>query len=253
MRPSSGGSTRTSKGPRTNLAARPPLLVYGVGGVGKSTLIAQFLLDLAERADPTAWAYLDLDRPSLSSYDPLALLTDVVRQVGAQLPQVRRFLDYSGSEARGGALGSGLEGVDSESWRELAVRVADAVNEACDGRLVVVLDTYEELQRADRVPAGERGRRSRCTVMFSILSDYTDRFRLVVGGRAPASDFVSRRRRSRPAPARRGLPGRRPRTRCCSISMTGRWSVCQATSDGAAHPRRRTRRRGRGPPWAGRR
>ena len=176
--------------PHLNLAARPPLLVYGVGGVGKSTLIAQFLLDLAERADPTAWAYLDLDRPSLSSYGPLALLTDVVRQVGAQFPQVRRFLDYSGSEASEKALGSGLEGVDSESWRELANQVAGAVNQACDGRLVVVLDTYEELQRAD-LSARTRGTGESLYLMFSILSDYTDRFRFVVGGRAPALTFVS--------------------------------------------------------------
>jgi hypothetical protein len=175
---------------RANLAARPPLLVYGVGGVGKSTLIAQFLLELAGRPDPVAWAYLDLDRPSLSSYNPLVLLTDLIRQVGAQHPQIRRFLDYRGSEAFEGSHGVGLEGADFESWRALAPRVANAVNDSSEGRLVVVLDTYEELQRAD-LTGGTRSAGERLYGMFAILADYTDRFRLVVSGRAPALTFVA--------------------------------------------------------------
>jgi hypothetical protein len=178
--------------PDQRLTDRPPLLVYGVGGVGKSTLIAQFLLDLADRSETTAWAYLDLDRPSLSSYEPLTLLTDVIRQIGAQLPQIRRFLDYSGAEAAEKALGSGIEGADYQSLREAAVRVANAANDACGGRLVVVLDTYEELQRAQQEPGGRgsRGRSATLFTLFDILSDYTSMFRLVVSGRAPASDFI---------------------------------------------------------------
>jgi KaiC/GvpD/RAD55 family RecA-like ATPase len=172
------------------LTDRPPLLVYGVGGVGKSTLIARFLLDLAERSDPVAWAYLDLDRPSLSSYDPLALLTDVIRQVGAQFPLIRRFLDYSGSEAAEQALGSGLEGTNYASLREVAVRVANAANNVAGGRLIIVLDTYEELQRAELID-DKRGTSVSLYRMFDILSDYADGFRLVVSGRAPALTFVS--------------------------------------------------------------
>lgn len=173
-----------------NLAARPPLLVYGVGGVGKSTLIAQFLLDVAHRPDPVAWAYLDLDRPSLASYDPLVLLTDLIRQVGAQHPEIRRFLDYGGSEAYEGSHGVGLEGTDFESWRALAAQVAKAVNDSCAGRLVVVLDTYEELQRAD-LTGSTYGAGEQLYGLFAILADYTDRFRLVISGRAPALTFVA--------------------------------------------------------------
>jgi cellulose synthase operon protein C len=176
--------------PHLNFTDLPPLLVYGVGGVGKSTLIAQFLLDLADRPDPVAWAYLDLDRPSLSSYDPLVLLKDLIRQVGAQFSEIRRFLDYSGSEASEASLGHGLEGVDYESWRELAPRVAGAVNDSCGGRLVVVLDTYEELQRAE-LTGGTRSAGESLYGMFATLADYTHRFRLVVSGRAPALTFVA--------------------------------------------------------------
>jgi hypothetical protein len=176
--------------PHQNLARRPPLLVYGIGGVGKSTLIAQFLLNLASRPDPVAWAYLDLDRPTLASYDPLVLLIDLIRQVGAQFPTVRRFLDFSGVDAEEAALGSGLDEADSESWRDLAPRVAGAVNDACGGRLVVILDTYEELQRAELSGRTIRASESLYS-MLATLSDYTDRFRLVVSGRAPAHTFVA--------------------------------------------------------------
>lgn len=40
-------------GPHVSLIDHPALLVYGIGGVGKSTLVAQFVLDLAERTDAT--------------------------------------------------------------------------------------------------------------------------------------------------------------------------------------------------------
>ena len=179
--------------PHLNFSSNPPLLLYGVGGVGKSTLTARFLLDLAERDEtdePTAWAYLDLDRPTLATYEPLALLADIVRQVGAELPQVRRYLDYAGAEADEGSLGEGLESLGSDRLRETVQRLAEATNNGCGGRLVVVLDTYEELQRAD-ISGRRSGAGNLLYSMFFLLSDYVDRFRLVVSGRAPALTFVS--------------------------------------------------------------
>jgi hypothetical protein len=173
-----------------NLLGYPALLLYGIGGVGKSTLVAQFLLELADRTEPVAWAYLDLDRPSLSTYDPLILLADVIRQVGAQFPRTRRFLDLAGLEGREAESGSGLESEDFESWREVVPRLADAINKECGGRLVVVIDTFEELQREE-----ERRPDTRLSDllyrMLTMLSDYTERFRLVVAGRAPALVFLS--------------------------------------------------------------
>lgn len=176
--------------PDQTLLDRPPLLVYGVGGVGKSTLTAQFLLELAERAEPTAWAYLDLDRPTLASYEPLPLLNDVIRQVGAQFPEMRRFLDYSAYEATEKALGSGVDDESDSGVREAVRRLARAVYGACEGRLVVVLDTFEELQRAE-VVARRSGASTPLYGMFLALSRAARSFRLVVSGRAPALTFVS--------------------------------------------------------------
>src|SRR5439155_19121056 len=50
-----------------NLTARGPLVVWGPGGVGKSTLIAKFILEhgrlVGELSLP--FAYLDFDQPAL--------------------------------------------------------------------------------------------------------------------------------------------------------------------------------------------
>ncbi|MDT0353915.1 AAA family ATPase [Pseudonocardia charpentierae] len=172
------------------LADRPALLVYGIGGVGKSTLVAQFVLDLTARADPSAWAYLDLDRPTLSSFDPLALVVDVARQVSAQFPAAKRYLDLTGAEGAEAAGGGGLESEYTESWRGVIPPLATALHTVCEGRLVVIVDTYEELQREEE-RRGEGRIGEQVYRMFSALSAEISEFRLVVSGRAPALTFVA--------------------------------------------------------------
>lgn len=180
--------------PYTNLIQHPALLVYGVGGVGKSTLVAQFVLDVIDESArrPTGWAYLDLDRPSLSGYQPLELLADINRQVSAQFPQTRRYLDLNSSEAFESSSGYGLDVEGIESWRTLVGILARTVNAVCDGRLVVIVDTFEELQRAEARRGGHRIS-EQLYRMFAELSDQLAHFRLVVCGRAPAATFLSTR------------------------------------------------------------
>ncbi len=167
-----------------SLLELPPQLVYGIGGVGKSTLVAQFVLDLAADQHQTAWVYLDLDRPTLSSYDPATILTDIIRQVGTQIPQAQRYLARSGSTVSESSHGFGIDSEYRESWRAVLPQLASAVNSLRDGRLLVILDTFEELQRA------ENSQDVALFDMFLALSVQTDRFRLVVSGRAPAAPFI---------------------------------------------------------------
>jgi hypothetical protein len=57
------------------------------GGLGKSTLMAKFVLDHACSWDsPFPFAYLDFDRPSLRPNDHHAILLEVARQVTLQTP-----------------------------------------------------------------------------------------------------------------------------------------------------------------------
>ena len=71
-----------------------PFLLYGIGGIGKSTLVAQFILEhaavIGERGFP--FVYLDFDRSVLDPMNGLTLLADSARQLEAQFPQAAESL-----------------------------------------------------------------------------------------------------------------------------------------------------------------
>jgi tetratricopeptide (TPR) repeat protein len=171
-----------------SLADDPPMLVHGIGGIGKSTLIARFVLDLAEAesapGQQTAWAYLDFDRPTLSALDPAVLLRDVSRQIAAQFPGFRSVLQDQQAVEQSRFLGSGLEADTSAWYREAAFDLASALRGLRVERLVVVLDTFEEAER--------RGQQATDPVfgLFAALASAVPRFKLVVSGRGPARAFA---------------------------------------------------------------
>ena len=78
-----------------NLREKPPLMIYGPGGVGKSTLVSKFILDHAtlDRSRRFPYAYIDFDRPGLLAEEPVTLLVEAVRQLGVQYPDVRQYCD----------------------------------------------------------------------------------------------------------------------------------------------------------------
>jgi AAA ATPase domain/Effector-associated domain 1 len=169
-----------------SLVDLPALQIYGIGGVGKSTLLAQFVLDLAESSSSQgyAWAYVDLDRPTLSSYHPQIVLADVIRQVGTQFPDARRYLEGTTRDLSLATRGQGVESRHSEAWRYSLHELARAVTDVASGRLVVILDTFEELQRE-----GEDSE-SLLFDMFRTLSEQLEQFRLIISGRAPVTTFL---------------------------------------------------------------
>ena len=173
---------------RGSLVDDPPMLVYGIGGVGKSTLIARFVLDLVDEQDPgapTAWAYLDLDRPTLSSYEPATLLRDISRQVAAQFPWFRPVLKDRQTAETHRSVGAGLESMETTtSYRDAALDLASAIGPLKADRFVVVLDTFEELERRGG-PVTDQ-----IFEMFATLAAAVPQFKLVVSGRAPARAFA---------------------------------------------------------------
>ncbi|MGO7301409.1 hypothetical protein ACC718_32910 [Rhizobium ruizarguesonis] len=73
---------------RAALGARP-MIIWGIGGVGKTTLIAKFALEHAEAARSRyPFAYLDFDRATISARRPELLLAEMCSQVGAQFPEL---------------------------------------------------------------------------------------------------------------------------------------------------------------------
>jgi Effector-associated domain 1/NB-ARC domain len=179
---------RTSSAP-PSLTENPPMVVYGIGGIGKSTLVARFVMDLHEVFDQDesgAWAYVDLDRPTLASGDPMVVVTDIIEQVSAQFPTksrlLRRLLDVATMRSKG----SGLEVADFiGSPGARAEQLAEALRAIKVGSLVVVIDTFEGLERRNPERATE------LRDLFATLAATLPAFRLVVSGRGPARIFVS--------------------------------------------------------------
>ena len=64
------------------ISGRAPFVIWGVGGVGKTTLISKFMLEHAEAAvGHYPFAYLDFDRNTISARRPSGLLMEMCLQV----------------------------------------------------------------------------------------------------------------------------------------------------------------------------
>ena len=176
----------------------PALVVHGIGGMGKSTLIARFVQDVLKdaasgNANIGAWAYLDFDRATLTPTRhgrrprPMLVIDDLVRQVGAQRPELRAVLEASGYFEEQQSLAQGLESRGfHEDYDGSAFWLASTMRYALEDRpLAVILDTFEEVERTGP-DAGEELFR-----LFDRFSSVIPNLRLVVSGRAPAAPFLN--------------------------------------------------------------
>jgi hypothetical protein len=144
-----------------DLQQQPPLLIVGVGGVGKSTLVSRFILEHARALEihRFPFAYLDFDRPEINPSEPLTLLIEAVRQLGIEYPQARMQCDSLGRAWAENAAGSHrtIE-AQSKSLRTttsanqaLSIAIADFASMvttlgAKGSPVLFVLDTFEEVQ-----------------------------------------------------------------------------------------------------------
>ncbi|MFE1548033.1 trypsin-like peptidase domain-containing protein [Streptomyces sp. NPDC058718] len=193
--------------------AEPPVLIHGVGGIGKSMLLARFLVDALTTA-PTRipFAYLDFERPTLSIHEPATVIAEMARQLGIQHPGHRAAFDALADECeRTAAVQRGERNELEEMYQlsttratigrdysadfharasareqELARRIAALVAEAVrppPGEqappLLIVMDSFEEAQyRGSPVIA-------RMWAIWTALRAAYSRLRFVVAGRAP--------------------------------------------------------------------
>uniref|UniRef100_A0AAU2JVZ4 KAP family NTPase n=1 Tax=Streptomyces sp. NBC_00049 TaxID=2903617 RepID=A0AAU2JVZ4_9ACTN len=187
-----------------------PVLVHGVGGIGKSTLLAKFLLDgLRDFPARFPFAYVDFEHPTLSVHEPATLIAEMARQLGIQFPahragfdalareceetagihraeegSVDRLFELSTTRATRGRLSmSGVHAVAASRETDLAVRLATLVVDAVglpaaqQPPLVIVIDSFEEAQYRGSPELG------RMWGVWSALQKVHPRLRTVVAGR----------------------------------------------------------------------
>jgi hypothetical protein len=151
----------------TSLEDKPPLVIHGPGGIGKSTLLAKFVVSQADvhRERRFPFAYLTFDRADLVPGRPLSLLAEAIHQLGLffpvvaqpalELEQVVRSTVNSrtsvGDERRSVMKASRrFRDATSRDQQALLKRYGTLVDEATDGRELPnlwILDTLEQAQR----------------------------------------------------------------------------------------------------------
>ncbi|WP_267243425.1 ATP-binding protein [Streptomyces sp. PR69] len=189
-------------------APSPPLVIHGPGGVGKSTLLAAFLLDSLRSTPGFPFAYIDFERPTLSVHEPVTIIAESARQLGIQYPAFRDAFDALEEECRRTARsqrarqervvqlrrlattrpGPGrrsseqfqLAAIEEES--ELVTRTAELLRRAvapADPPFLLVMDSFEEAQYRASPALG------RMWAVFGALRQAYPRLRVIASGRAP--------------------------------------------------------------------
>lgn len=171
--------------------ATPALSISGPGGVGKSALVARFMLEHS-RVPPDAripFAYLDFDRSGLSVSEPGTLLSEMLNQLDLQFEregyfrELREFfVEKMGTGVRQGNTKPG--DYDSQVFSVIADLVGLIEKFLGPRPFVIVLDTFEEVQY--------RGENS-AFPLWEILDRMQHArpfLRVVVSGRAPVTSLI---------------------------------------------------------------
>jgi cellulose synthase operon protein C len=140
---------------REAFRGRPPLVIHGPGGAGKSTLIAKFILDHAgpDHTQPMPFVLLDFDRSTLDPVRPDALLTEVANQVRTQFPELAEasalVTDMSGASLAGADLADYTK-TDFDAFaiaRRGLIALLNEVAARSNRNILFVIDTFEIVQR----------------------------------------------------------------------------------------------------------
>ena len=170
------------------LAHRGPLLLHGFGGVGKSALLARYLLTVAETDPRGVVCYLSLEHSGLDFDRPASLVAAIARQLRAQLdPSGQRRVDEVIGDSQD-LVRTGDEFAKSSSRsvspRRTRARLLDLLTTLnatlTTSRCVIALDTLESVQR--RGPTA-------LSIVDDVVRSLSRAATVVLAGRAPAPDL----------------------------------------------------------------
>ncbi|WP_316846517.1 hypothetical protein [Pedobacter psychrodurus] len=168
---------------RLNWKKRPPLMVTGLGGIGKSTLIGKFIIDHLDYQGkgPLPFVYLDFDRPGLSLSNVMLLVAESLSQLKVQFPTLGSIFDEIIGTLKTNYLSRDKIANNSRSIDQ--IDLLETINSRYDLDLkipvLIVFDSFEEIQA--------RASGAELRVFFSFLSQlntYMPRIRYVFVGRA---------------------------------------------------------------------
>ena len=134
-------------------AVMPALSISGPGGVGKSALVARFMLEHS-RVVPDArllFAYLDFDRSVLSITEPETLLAEMLYQLDLQFQGEGYFRELRDSFTQQMASVRGGKTAEiSDNYSRVTTVITELMKLIEDSLgprpFVIVLDTFEEVQ-----------------------------------------------------------------------------------------------------------
>lgn len=156
-----------------NNANTGPMLITGIGGMGKSALVGYFVNNLP--AD-TLLLWLDFDRPDLAPDDAVSVLNAIAKQATIQLKNFES------------------PGIDEDTWKdgakELGVRLANATKNTPSP--IMILDGFEVAQHTKEY-------HEIWQVLEVILAE-TPRLKVIVSGRAPVKSLKLQGKEATPLP-----------------------------------------------------
>ncbi len=159
---------------------KPPRIIYGPGGMGKSALLSKFILDHIAPKDGTRaipFVYLDFDRPNLAAEEPRTLLMEAARQLAIQVTDLSTLAILRQSWIAQTSETSRPELADMLSAFGSAFRASSVSNDP----VLFVADTFEVVQyRGAEITAEVIG-------LLDSLRKEIPRLRAVISGRAPVN------------------------------------------------------------------
>lgn len=177
----------------------PRMTLEAPGGLGKSTLLAKFILDHARNPrHPIPTVFLDFDRATLHCTDARRLLLETVRQLRLQFPSLAQPLKSVELGVRMAMVKKESATADASGWGEWLAALRHGLKAASHQPLLLVLDTLEVVRS---VPQVLEAVAQFLEAMTS--SAWRNAVRVVLSGRADVPELS--RPRNAPAPHRMTL------------------------------------------------